>query len=197
LHPDAVNVVRADTVVESFGRALAAVEALVVAVPPAQLSQQTRCDGWDVRALVNHLIFENLAHAALANREAIPTPDATTDYIGTDHVAAYRRSAEIARAALSRPSLLEQRFGPAEAPGFMIVQQAINEQLTHGWDLAKATGQPTDVAADVAEESLAVLRVWLREAPRGPGSGYEPEQPAPAGASATDRLAAYLGRPVT
>ena len=197
MHPDAVNVVRADTVVESFDRALAAVEALVAAVPPAQLIQQAHCEGWDVRAVVNHLIFENLAHAALANGEAIPTPDATTEYVGVDHVAAYRRSAEIARAALSRPSLLEQRFGPSEAPGFMIVQQAINEQLTHGWDLAKATGQSTDFAADVAEQSLAVLRVWLREAPRGPGCGYEPEQPAPAGASAADRLAAYLGRPVT
>jgi uncharacterized protein (TIGR03086 family) len=197
LHPDAVSAVRADTVAESFERALAAVEVLVAAVPPAQLSQPTRCQGWDVRAVVNHLIFENLAHAALANGEAIPTPDATTDYIGNDHVAAYRRSAEIARAALSRPGLLEQRYGPAEAPGFMIVQQAINEQLAHGWDLATATGQPTDFAPDVAEEALAVLRVWLREAPRGPGCGYDPEQPAPAGATPADRLAAYLGRPIT
>jgi uncharacterized protein (TIGR03086 family) len=197
LHPDAINAVRVDTVVESFERTLVAVEALVAAVPPAQLGQLTRCPGWDVRAVVNHLIFENLAHAALASGDTIPTPDATTDYIGGDHVAAYRRSAESARAALSRPGLLEQRFGPAEAPGFLIVQQAINEQLAHGWDLATATGQPTDFVPDVAEDALAVLRVWLREAPRGPGCGYDPEQPAPAGATPADRLAAYLGRPVS
>jgi uncharacterized protein (TIGR03086 family) len=197
LNPEAVGVVRVDTVQESFRRALAAVEALVAAVPPAQLGARTPCSDFDVRALINHLIFENLAHAALADGTPIPSPDATTDYVGDAHRAAYTESAQKVRAALSRPGLVEQKYGPAEAPGFLIVQQAIIELLTHGWDLARATGQSTDLVPDVAEQTLAVVQVWYREQPRTPGSAFAPGQPAPPTATAADRLAAYLGRDVS
>jgi uncharacterized protein (TIGR03086 family) len=197
LNPEAVDIVRADTVQEAFIRVLAEVEALVAAVQPEQLSESTPCSGFDVRALVNHMIFENLAHAALADGSPIPSPDATTDYVGSDHRAAYRDSALAVRGALSRPELLEQRYGPAEAPGSLIVQQAIIELLTHGWDLAKATGQPTNLAPDVAEHTLGVVRVWYRDQPRTLGSAFAPEQPVSKDASAADRLAAYLGRAVT
>ena len=78
----------------------------------------------------------------------------------------------------------------------MLVQQLIIELLSHGWDLAKATGQGTDLAPDVAEDTLAVVRSWYRDQPRGPGNAFGPEQPVAVGASAADRLAAYLGRVV-
>jgi uncharacterized protein (TIGR03086 family) len=196
LNPEAVSIVRADTVQESFSRALAAVEALVAAVQPDQLAEPTPCSGFDVRALVNHLIFENLAHAALADGTAIPSPDATTDYVGSDHRAAYSESAQVLRAALSRPAMLAQKYGPAEAPGSLIVQQAIIELLAHGWDLARATGQPTDLVPDVAAHALSVVRVWYKDQPRTPGSAFAPAQLVPEGASAADALAAYLGRTV-
>ncbi len=79
----------------------------------------------------------------------------------------------------------------------MIVQQAIIELLAHGWDLAKATGQPTNLVPDVAEHTLSVVQVWYRDQPRTPGNAFAPEQPLPEVASAADRLAAYLGRTVT
>jgi uncharacterized protein (TIGR03086 family) len=196
LNPEAVSIVRADTVQESFIRVLAEVEALVAAVRPEQLSERTPCIDFDVRAVLNHMIFENLAHAALADGTLIPSPDATTDYVGNDHRAAYHSSAQKVRAALSRPGLLEQRYGPSEAPGSMIIQQAIIELLAHGWDLARATGQPTDLVPDVAEHTLSVVRVWYRDQPRTPGSAFAPEQPVSEGVGAADRLAAYLGRTV-
>jgi len=196
LNPEAVRIVRAETVQESFVRVLGEIEALVAAVRPEQLSERTPCVDFDVRALLNHMVFENLAHAALADGTPIPSPDATTDYLGSDHQAAYRGSARRVRAALSRPEMLEQKYGPAEAPGSMIVQLAIIELLTHGWDLARATGQSTDLAPDLAEHSLSVVRVWYRDQPRAPGNAFAPEQPVPERASAADRLAGCLGRTV-
>ena len=196
LQQDMLGVVHHETVLDAFTRVIGEVEALVQAVRPEQLTAPTPCSDFDVRALINHLIFENLAHAALADGTAIPAPDRTTDYVGEDHAAAYRESARAVRAAFARPGMVTQRYGPLEAPGSMLVQQLIIELLSHGWDLAKATGQGTDLAPDVAEEALTVARSWYRDQPRGPGNAFGPEQPVPAGASAADRLAAYLGRAV-
>jgi uncharacterized protein (TIGR03086 family) len=92
--------------------------------------------------------------------------------------------------------MLTEEYGPVKAPGSMLVQQLIIELLTHGWDLARATGQDTNLAPEVAEETLGVVQSWYRDQPRGPGNAFGPEQPTPAIASPADRLAAYLGRTI-
>ncbi|MDP9370240.1 MAG: hypothetical protein M3Q03_18535 [Chloroflexota bacterium] len=71
-----------------------------------------------------------------------------------------------------------------------------NELLIHGWDLARATGQRTDLAPDLAERSLGSWRAWFGDRPRGASGLFDPEQPVPEGAGAADRLAAFLGRRV-
>ncbi|MFI0709071.1 hypothetical protein ACH4SK_00200 [Streptomyces inhibens] len=80
------------------------------------------------------------------------------------------------------------------APGAVIVQQVVVELLAHGWDLARATGAPTGLAPQVAEETLAAARRIYGAAPRTEGSSFAPERAAPPGAGATDRLEAFLGR---
>src|SRR5687767_8834345 len=118
-----LSVVRHETVLDAFTRVIGEVEALVGTVGPEQLTAPTPCSEFAVRALLNHLIFENLAHAALADGAAIPAPDQTTDYVGEDHVGAYLDSARAVRAAFARPGMVTQRYGPLEAPGSMLVQQ--------------------------------------------------------------------------
>jgi uncharacterized protein (TIGR03086 family) len=196
LQQEMLSVVRHETVLDAFTRVIGEVEVLVSSVRPEQLTAPTPCAEFQVRDLVNHLIFENLAHAALANGTAIPAPDRTTDYVGDDLVGAYLASAREVRAAFARPGMLTREFGPVKAPGSMLVQQLVIELVSHGWDLAKATGQATDLAPDVAEDALLVVRSWYRDQPRGSGNAFGPERPVPMGASAADRLAAYLGRTV-
>lgn len=89
MHQEMLSVVHHDTVLDAFTRVIAEVEALVVAVKHEQLTAPTPCAEFQVRALLNHLIFENLAHAALADGTPIPEPDRRIDYVGDDHVAAY------------------------------------------------------------------------------------------------------------
>lgn len=55
-------------------------------------------------------------------------------------------------------------------------------------------GAPTGLAPAVAEETLAAARRIYGAAPRTEGGSFAPERPAPPGAHATDRLAAFLGR---
>lgn len=153
----------------------------------------TGCAGWDLRTLLNHMVLENLAHAALASGGPMAAPDAGTDYLGDDHVAAFRASADRAHAALTDPALLHRTFGSQEAPGAFVAQMLVNEQLTHSWDLARATGQHTDLAPATAERALPAARAFYGDVPRT-ATTYRFEQPVPADATAADRLAAYLGR---
>ncbi|MFC4040124.1 TIGR03086 family metal-binding protein [Dactylosporangium siamense] len=171
-------------------RVLAEVELIVAAVPAARFGDPTPCAGWDVRALIDHLVWENLLWTSLA--EGAPRTDFAADHLGADHVAAFRLAAAATRTAFRRPGMLRQRYG--DAPGWRLAEQVVIEMLVHGWDLARATGQPTDLAPEVAGAVLPAVRAMYGALPRTPGGSFGPEQPAPAGATAADRLAAYLGR---
>jgi len=70
------------------------------------------------------------------------------------------------------------------------------EVLVHGWDLARATGQPTAFPDDVAERALARSRRRLTARPQGTGAPFAAEVQVPHDAPAVDRLAGFLGRPV-
>ena len=183
------------SVIDSFDRVQAAVEPLVEAVKPAQFGDPTPCTEWDVRALMNHLVHVIIRYAAIAN--GLPPPD-EADHVGGDPATAFRESGRTAREAFLRPGMLEQPYDApwGKIPGSMMVQHVVNELLAHGWDLARATGQSTDITPDLAAESLAIWREWSAHIPRSPGSPFGPEQPAPNGATAADRLAAFLGRKV-
>ncbi len=143
---DALAAVDAAHVQADAAAALDALAALVDNVSAADLDRPSGC-GTGRRGLLNHVVFENLAHTALATGGEMPVPDAVHDHLGADPHEAFRASADAARAALTDPDLVTRTFGPMAAPGTFVAQMLVNEQLTHGWDLARATGQSTDLAA--------------------------------------------------
>jgi uncharacterized protein (TIGR03086 family) len=175
-------------------RALAAADQVVAGIRDDQWPEATPNTDWDVRATVNHLTVGNLLFVSFVQRS--DPIDRTLDYLGDDPVEAHRASARALRAAFGRPGVLEETFtGPVvPATGARLVHMRINEALVHGWDLARATGQPTDgLPADLAEQALALWQPVLGDRPRT-GTPFSDPQPAPPGAPAIDRLAAYLGR---
>jgi uncharacterized protein (TIGR03086 family) len=66
--------------------------------------------------------------------------------------------------------------------------------LAHAWDLSQATGNTLETLDDLAEQSLQFAHGQLAQQPRN--GRFNVAQPVPAGASALDRLAAFLGRPL-
>ncbi|MFC6086218.1 TIGR03086 family metal-binding protein [Sphaerisporangium aureirubrum] len=173
-------------------RVLAEVGRLVVAVPLDRMDDPTPCDDWNVRALLDHLVWENLLWTSLAT--GAPRSDFTDDHLGDDPAGAFHAAARATLTAFERPGMLQERFGPA--PGWRLVEQVTIEMLVHGWDLAKALGLPADLAPDVAQAVLPAVVEIYGDLPRTPGGSFAPAHPPLDTATPADRLAAYLGRTV-
>ena len=79
-------------------------------------------------------------------------------------------------------------------PGAVALHLRLTELLVHGWDLARATCQPTTgLPVDLAEQELAFSQVQLGRIPPD-RSPFAPPEPVADDAPAVDRLAALLGR---
>jgi uncharacterized protein (TIGR03086 family) len=176
--------------------AIAVTRGVLAAVTPEQLGDPTPCESWDVAALINHIV--GAQHFFLAGLTGNP-PAASADYAAGDYLAAYDEVSGEVLAAFSADGVMEQMitmpFG--QMPGAAVMGLATNDTFQHGWDLAKATGQSTDLAPALAVSLLAQAKATIPPAFRGPeGAPFGAEQSAPDGASAADQLAAFLGRSV-
>lgn len=189
--------------VDQLARALQVTEGLVAAVGDHQWTLPTPCPDWTVRDLVNHLVFGmNVFTGALGTSPAPSREElrarAAGDSLGDDPVAAYHTAAESLLTAFRRPGALQQvvtiPFG--SVPGIAALHLRVVECLVHGWDLARATSQSTDLPEDLAESELAFSHAQLAELPPG-RTPFGPPQPVADDAPASDRLAALLGRDVT
>ena len=180
--------------VDQLGRAFGAVGELISNVRREQWSAPTPCTDWTVRQLVNHLIGLNRVFAALLTDE--PAPRRGDDIADDNLVRAYRESAATLQTAFSQTGVLERSYrGPlGVVTGAERLQIRLYDLLAHGWDLAQATGQPARLPDDLAEQSLAFVRVQLTEQAR-PGR-FGPAQIVSGQAPAIERLVGFLGRPV-
>jgi uncharacterized protein (TIGR03086 family) len=175
-------------------RSLAAVGVLIDNVRSDQWAAPTPCADWPVAQLVNHLLGLNRVFAAML--AGTPAP-ARTPIADGELGSAYRASAAQLLDAFSQPGALERTYeGPlGSATGAERLKIRLYDLLAHGWDLARATGQPDALPEDAADLALAFARQQVSGEAR-PGR-FAPAQTAPAGASAIQRLVAFLGRPVT
>jgi uncharacterized protein (TIGR03086 family) len=188
-----------------LSRALRSTLAILAKVQPAQLDAPTPCASWDVRALINHVTGTarwwagTLAGPLAGTLAGAAGPD-STDYAAGDYISAYEQSMQIALAAFGADGALDRpvRLVFGEFPGAVVLGMAATEQFTHGWDLARSTGQHTDLDPELAVELLGVARLAITDDFRGPDGQalFGPARPAPAGASPADQLAAFLGRTV-
>lgn len=183
--------------IDQLSRALEATELVIAAVRPEQWEGRTPCAGWTVRDVVSHLVSGNRAFTAVlcgppaaASGESLP-PDA-------ELWGAYRDSASALVAAFSQPGALERvcTVAVGAVPGIVALNLRITEALVHGWDLARATGQPSSFPEDLAEQELTFTRSKLAELPPD-HYPFDLPQPVADEAPAIDRLAACLGRNVT
>ncbi|MGF1599920.1 MAG: TIGR03086 family metal-binding protein [Acidimicrobiales bacterium] len=180
-----------------FEAAIATTRSVLANVTPDQLDQATPCASWKVRDVINHVIAAQCFFAAGIKGEP---PTGEQDVASGDFLAAYDAATADALGALSGDGVMETTYKLpfGEMPGAAIAGLAATDTFTHGWDVAKATGQSTDLAPELAAGLLAASKQMIQPGFRGEDgkAPFGPEQSAPDGAPTADRLAAFLGRSV-
>lgn len=157
----------------------------------------TPCTDWDVRLLVNHLVYElRWAVPLLAGRTIGEVGDRFEgDLLGEDPTGRWDEAASEALAAVDDEGAMERTvhlsFG--DFPGREYAMQLFADLLIHGWDLSVATGQDRRLDPELVD---ACAR-WFA----GVADGYRqagavgPRLDVPNDADPQERLLAAFGRP--
>ena len=183
-------------VVDLDRRAAVGTAALVNATSSEQYAAPTPCTHWTVRDLLTHLIAGNVKYVEIGRGKewARGAPEIVLD---DDPGAMYSRTMDAMLKAWEQPGALDRETALPVGRGRaeLALYLHLGETLVHGWDLARATGQPTPWEAEVVEASFAQFKSWL-PAQRPPGSPFADAAAVSPNAPPIDRLAAYLGRDV-
>jgi uncharacterized protein (TIGR03086 family) len=178
--------------------AIASTKAVLAGVTPDHLELPTPCASWKVKDLVNHMVGSQYFFKAAL--EGQPPAGEAPDFASGDFKAAFDDGSAACVAAFAADGALARTvklpFG--DMPAMAWAGLAATDTFAHGWDLAKATGQSTDLAPDLASGLLAASKQMIQPAFRGEDgkAPFGAERQAPAGASVADQLAAFLGREV-
>jgi uncharacterized protein (TIGR03086 family) len=162
-----------------------------------ELGSPTPCKSWDVSALVNHMVGATYFFATAAETGVGESEDAESDFASADFTSSFAEGSRLATAAFGADGVMDKTiklpFG--EFPGAAVMNIAAVDCFMHVWDLAKATGQPTDLDPEVAEQLLAVAEASIPDAFRGEEPApFGPIVAVPASAPAIDRFAGFMGR---
>lgn len=177
-------------------QAIAASRSVLANVTPAQLQDPTPCASWNVAALINHMVGAPSFFVSALKGEA---PAGGSDAAEGDFLAAFDEATSQLSASFQEEGVMQRTiklpFG--EMPGAAVMGLGAVDTFAHAWDLAKATGQSTDLNPELAAALLAQSRQAISANFRGPeGAPFAAEKPCPEGACNADQLAAFLGRDV-
>jgi uncharacterized protein (TIGR03086 family) len=167
------------------------------AVSKDQLDLGTPCKSWTVRDVINHVVGGQFFFASAVRGDELDRGE--HDFASGHFLSEFDKASDACVAAFSAEGVMEKMitlpFGTM--PGSAFVGLAATDTFVHGWDLAKATGQSTNLDPQLAEGLLAGARMAIQDSFRGDEPlPFGPEQAAPPSATAADRLAAFLGRSV-
>ncbi len=175
--------------VELFGEVVKNTRQIIANVRPDQLSVSTPCSEWDVKALIDHIVGGTMFFAGtLAGEEpGQPSGDGNPADI-------YQSGTAKVLEAAQKPGTMEKKyqtpFGEMSGGEFMF--GAFMDNLVHGWDLAKATGQNTDLNeahAQVCFQAFAPMMDGMRQ-----GGAFGPEVSVPDNASIQHKMLGMMGR---
>ncbi|GAB3307954.1 TIGR03086 family protein [Epidermidibacterium keratini] len=171
------------------------IAALIDGVSPDQLSSQTPCAEYDVRGLIEHLLAVELRVQRIGESGDIGDAPSELPLPEGDLAAAFRSAAADAAAAWRDDERLTATVTPpfGTMPGAAALGGYISEHVTHGWDLATATGQNAEADPALAAVAMGAMEKALPDGPRE-GLPFAPAVEPAADAGPTERLANWTGR---
>jgi uncharacterized protein (TIGR03086 family) len=167
-------------------RALDQMAATIAKIDPARSQAPTPCVEWSIAQLVEHIIEQTGSFATATGGGYSPSEGSWSARFGT--------ASDALRAAWRIPGALEAvRATPmGEITALDSLRQQITELTAHGWDLAKADGQPVELDPELVGVSHGFMAANLKPSMRGGFMGAE--QPVPPDATPQERFVAFAGR---
>jgi uncharacterized protein (TIGR03086 family) len=150
-------------VTELHQRSVKGFAALLDALDGTSWAGPTPCLDWDVRALVNHIVYEDLWTVPLMEGATVAEVGDRFegDLLGDDHVAAARSACETATMAAASGVVagrtVHLSFG--DTPAEEYAYQLAADHIIHGWDLAAAIGADRTIDPEL----VTALAPWFAE----------------------------------
>ncbi|MGW0627977.1 TIGR03086 family metal-binding protein [Streptomyces sp. NPDC002758] len=172
---------------------------LAEGVTDEQLAVATPCPDCVVRNMLGHLAGLSAAFRDAGRKDLGVTtnsaPDAAAPDIGPGWREELPRALDALAEAWRDPDAWTgmTRAGGVNLPGAVAAAVAADELVIHGWDLARATGQPYEPDPAALEASYAFLRAAADDPSRG-GGIFGPIVPVPDEAPLLDRAVGLSGR---
>ena len=166
---------------------------LVDGVTEQQFGDPTPCPGWSVAVILDHMIGLTDAFtdgARKTRRHDAPEPTADLPAGWRDLL---RAQLDGLAEAWRDPAAWsgEATVGGVTMPAELTAALAADELVVHGWDLARATGQPYQADPVLVRAAL----VFAEKFSGMEGGPFGPPVTVPADAPDLDRLLGYAGRP--
>lgn len=174
---------------------------LITRVRDEDLGRPTPCPHYTLGDLIDHVGGLALAFAAAAAKDTAtygdqgPSGDAAR--LGPDWRARIPRDLAALARAWRDPAAWEgmTRIAGMDAPARMVGLTVADELAVHGWDVARATGQPYSCEPDLLAAAQSFLAQFTSaDLPAGPDVAFGPPRPVPGDAPPLDRVVALAGR---
>jgi len=179
-----------------FARAVEGFGLRLDAIRDDQWSAPTPDTEWDVRALANHVLAEDLWAPTLLDGATLAEVGDRFDgdQLGQDPGLMWAKASEAAIAAVNQKGVLDRTvhvsFG--DIPGREYVSQLVSDHLIHAWDLARAIGADEQLDPEVLEFVAGFLAPQVDNW-RAAGV-FGPRVELPASADPQAQLLALTGR---
>ncbi|WP_092529317.1 TIGR03086 family metal-binding protein [Amycolatopsis arida] len=162
-----------------------------------QLTRPTPCTEYTVGDLIDHVDGAAVGFTAVARKEVgeqEDPPEPTAANLGPGWRDAARRHVRTLGEAWDDPAAWRGTATGAglELPTELWGRIALTEMVVHGWDLARATGQPFDLPEETLRACLDHVSGFVTEAPLP--ELWNPPVEVPADAPLLDRVVGLAGR---
>jgi uncharacterized protein (TIGR03086 family) len=173
---------------------------LVSDVPDDPLDRPTPCQEYTLGDLLDHIGGLTLAFTAAARKDlgdkTTRPPTADASCLAPDWRTRIPHDLEALAEAWRDPAAWTgmTQAGGFELPGEFAGAVVLDELVIHGWDLARATGQPYHADPELLEVVEGFLTQWFAQGESAREGRFGPVVPVPDDAPRLDRVLGLCGR---
>jgi uncharacterized protein (TIGR03086 family) len=175
---------------------------LVARVRDDELSGPTPCPAYTLGDLIEHVGVMALAFRAAAEKDvASPyvnrTPAGDAAQLPADWRERIPADLTALAQAWAKPDAWTgmTRIAKQDAPAEMVGLTVADELVVHGWDVARAIGQPYSAEPELLGAAQTFLGLFASpDAPAGPEVPFGPSRPVAGDSAPLDRVVALAGR---